>query len=132
MLTKEQEKILRWLLSLKTDIKNTITIGNSHTEYPKGYNDKQIIQKLNEFANLGLITIKWYSTNHTSLNYAVDVTILREGISYFSDKKAAKKENKRRIVESHCAFIISLIALLKSFDNEIIWLLKQLKQLLEQ
>lgn len=40
MLTKDQEKILRWLLSLKTDIKNTITISNSMTKYPNGYTDK--------------------------------------------------------------------------------------------
>lgn len=44
MLTKDQEKILRWLLSLKTDIKNTITISNSMTKYPNGYTDKQIIK----------------------------------------------------------------------------------------
>ena len=47
MLTKDQEKILRWLLSLKADIKNTITISNLMTEYPNGYTDKQIIKKLN-------------------------------------------------------------------------------------
>lgn len=58
MLTKDQEKILHWLLSLKTDIKNTITISNSMTKYPNGYTDKQIIIKLNEFKNLGFVTIK--------------------------------------------------------------------------
>lgn len=46
MLTKDQEKILRWLLSLKADIKNTITISNLMTEYPNGYTDKQIIKKI--------------------------------------------------------------------------------------
>ena len=76
MLTKDQEKILRWLLSLKTDIKNTITISNSMTKYPNGYTDKQIIKKLSEFENLGFVTIKWYSQNHDDLNYAVDVMVL--------------------------------------------------------
>lgn len=71
MLTKDQEKILRWLLSLKTDIKNTITINNSMVEYPNQYTDKQIIQKFNELANLGLISIKWNSPNHNNLDYMI-------------------------------------------------------------
>ena len=129
MLTKDQEKILRWLLSLKTDIKNTITISNSMTKYPNGYTDKQIIKKLSEFENLGFVTIKWYSQNHDDLNYAVDVMVLKDGINYFADKKASIKENKRRFIESNLAVIISFIALLKSFDSEIIWLWKQLMQL---
>lgn len=131
MLTKDQEKILRWLLSLKTDIQNTITISNSMTEYPNGYTDKQIIKKLNEFANLGLISIKWNSPNHNNLDYAIDITILKDGINYFANKKALTKEDKRRFVESNLAVIISLIALLKSFDSEIIWLWKQLMKLLK-
>ena len=131
MLTKDQEKILRWLLSLKTDIKNTITISNSITKYPNGYTDKQIIKKLSEFENLGFVTIKWYSQNHEDLNYAVDVMVLKDGINYFADKKGSIKENKRRFIESNLAVIISFIALLKSFDSEIIWLWKQLMQLLK-
>ena len=95
MLTKDQEKILRWLLSLKTNIKNTITISNSMTEYPNGYTDKQIIKKLNEFANLGLISIKWNSPNHNNLDYAVDVTVLKDSINYFADKKKNRTSNKR-------------------------------------
>lgn len=131
MLTKDQEKILRWLLSLKTDIKNTITINNSMVEYPNQYTDKQIIQKFNELANLGLIAIKWNSPNHNNLDYAIDITILKDGINYFANKKALRKEDKRRFVESNLAVIISLIALLKSFDSEIIWLWKQLMKLLK-
>lgn len=46
-------------------------------------------------------------------------------------KKALRKEDKRRFVESNLAVIISLIALLKSFDSEIIWLWKQLMKLLK-
>lgn len=129
MLTKDQEKI--WLLSLKTNIKNTITINNSMVEYPNQYTDKQIIQKFNELANLGLISIKWNSPNHNNLDYAIDITILKDGINYFANKKALRKEDKRRFVESNLAVIISLIALLKSFDSEIIWLWKQLMKLLK-
>jgi len=131
MLTKDQEKILRWLLSLKTDIKNTITISNSMTEYPNGYTDKQIIKKLNEFENLGFITIKWYSPNHNNLNYAVDVTVLKDSINYFADKKKNRTSNKRDWIKTYIPITISFIALLKSFDTEIIWLWKQLMQLLK-
>lgn len=131
MLTKDQEKILRWLLSLKTDIKNTITISNSITEYPNGYTDKQIIKKLNEFENLGFITIKWYSPNHNNLNYAVDVTVLKDSINYFADKKKNRTSNKRDWIKTYIPITISFIALLKSFDTEIIWLWKQLMQLLK-
>lgn len=131
MLTKDQEKILRWLLSLKTDIKNTITINNSMTEYPNGYTDKQIIKELNRFENLGFITVKWYSPNHNNLNYAVDVTVLKDGINYFADKKKNRTSNKRDWIKTYIPITISFIALLKSFDTEIIWLWKQLMQLLK-
>ena len=131
MLTKDQEKILRWLLSLKTDIKNTITISNLMTEYPNGYTDKQIIKKLNEFENLGFVTIKWYSPNHNNLNYAVDVTVLKDGINYFADKKKNRTSNRRDWIKTYIPITISFIALLKSFDTEIIWLWKQLMQLLK-
>ena len=131
MLTKDQEKILRWLLSLKTNIKNTITISNSMTEYPNGYTDKQIIKKLNEFEYLGFITIKWYSPNHNNLNYAVDVTVLKDSINYFADKKKNRTSNKRDWIKTYIPITISFIALLKSFDTEIIWLWKQLMQLLK-
>lgn len=131
MLTKDQEKILRWLLSLKADIKNTITISNLMTEYQNGYTDKQIIKKLNEFENLGFVTIKWYSPNHNDLNYAVDVTVLKDGINYFADKKKNRTSNRRDWIKTYIPITISFIALLKSFDTEIIWLWKQLMQLLK-
>jgi hypothetical protein len=131
MLTKDQEKILRWLLSLKTDIKNTITISSSMTKYPNGYTDKQIIKKLSEFENLGFVTIKWYSQNHDDLNYAVDVTVLKDGINYFADKKKNRTSNRRDWIKTYIPITISFIALLKSFDTEIIWLWKQLMQLLK-
>lgn len=131
MLTKDQEKILHWLLSLKADIKNTITISNLMTEYPNGYNDKQIIKRLNEFENLGFVTIKWYSPNHNDLNYAVDVTVLKDGINYFADKKKNRTSNRRDWIKTYIPITISFIALLKSFDTEIIWLWKQLMQLLK-
>lgn len=94
-LQKIKRRYYAGLLSLKTDIKNTITISNSTTKYPNGYTDKQIIKKLNEFENLGFVTIKWYSPNHNNLNYAVDVTVLKDGINYFANKKKNRTSNRR-------------------------------------
>ena len=131
MLTKEQEKILQWLLFQKRNTDNTISISNSMSEYPKGYTDKEIIQKLNELANLEIINIKWVSNNHSNLNAYITIKLSREALTYFDNKKNDNKENRRRWIETYGATIISFIALLKSFDKELIWLWKQLVQLLQ-
>ena len=131
MLTKEQEKILQWLLFQKRNTDNTISISNSMSEYPKGYTDKEIIQKLNELANLEIINIKWVSNNHSNLNAYITIKLSREALTYFDNKKNDNKENRRRWIETYGAVIIAFIALLKSFDKELIWLWKQLVQLLQ-
>ena len=131
MLTKEQEKILQWLLFQKRNTDNTISISNSMSEYPKGYTDKEIIQKLNELANLEIINIRWVSNNHSNLNAYITIKLSREALTYFDNKKNDNKENRRRWIETYGATIISFIALLKSFDKELIWLWKQLVQLLQ-
>ena len=131
MLTKEQEKILQWLLFQKRNTDNTISISNSMSEYPKGYTDKEIIQKLNELANLEIINIRWVSNNHSNLNAYITIKLSREALTYFDNKKNDNKENRRRWIETYGAVIIAFIALLKSFDKELIWLWKQLVQLLQ-
>ena len=93
--------------------------------------DDLVSKKLNEFENLGFVTIKWYSPNHNDLNYAVDVTVLKDGINYFADKKKNRTSNRRDWTKTYIPITISFIALLKSFDTEIIWLWKQLMQLLK-
>lgn len=131
MLTKEQEKILQWLLFQKRNTDNTISISNSMSEYPKGYTDKEIIQKLNELANLEIINIRWVSNNHSNLNAYITIKLSREALTYFDNKKHKNKESRRRWIETYGAVIIAFIALLKSFDKELIWLWKQLVQLLQ-
>ena len=131
MLNRQQEKLLRWLLSQKRDINNTIAISNTMTTYPKNYTEKDVIQRLNELENYELINIKWLGADHSTLNTYITISLSKDALSYFDNKKSDSKENKRRWVETSGAFIISLIALIKSFDKEIIWLLKQLMQLLQ-
>ena len=131
MLNKQQENFLKWLLSQKRNIDNTVSISNSMTIYPKNYTEKEIIQTLNELENLELISIKWLGNNHHKLDTYITITLSKEVLNYFDNKKIGRKENRRRWLETNGAFFISLIALLKSFDNEIIWLWKQLMQLLK-
>lgn len=131
MLTDEQERILKWLLDQNTNTDNVISISNSMTKYPNNHDDKYIINKLNELLELNLISIKWYSPEHSSLDYAIDIRITPKGKIYFSEKKKSNRSNRREWVRTYMPSIISLIALLKSFDDEIIWLLKQLAQLLK-
>lgn len=131
MLTKEQENFLRWILSQKRDLDNTITISNSMTTYPKEYTDKDIIQKLGELSNLEFLNTKWISNDHSNLNSYVTIKLSKDALTYFDNKKSDNKENRRRRLETYGVFIISLISLLKSFDKELIWLWKQLMQLLK-
>lgn len=131
MLNKQQEKFLHWLLSQKRDINNTTSISNTMTTYPKNYTEKDVIQKLNELENYELISIKWLGTDRDNLNTYITISFSKDALKYFDDKKSNHKEDKRRGVETYGATIISLIALFKSFDKEIIWLWKQLMRLLQ-
>ena len=132
MLTKEQKNFLRWLLSQKRDINNTISISNSMTTYPKNYTEKDVIQMLNELENYELISIKWLGGNHRNLDIYITITLSKDALNYFNNKKSDSKENRRRWVETYGASFIALIAVLKSFDKELIWLWKQLMRLLKQ
>lgn len=120
MLTKEQENFLKWLLSQKANVNNVIYIGNSVTTYPTGYNDKDVIQRLNELENLSLIKIKWCGPHHDNLNLAIDVTILQDGVNYFTKKKKDKITNKRDWIKTYIPITISLISLIVSIAALII------------
>lgn len=131
MLNKQQEKFLYWLLSQKRDMNNTISISNSMTTYPKNYTERDVIQNLNELENYELISIKWLGNNHHNLNMYITITLSKDALGYFNNKKNNNKENRRRWLETTGTFIVASVALLKSFDNEIIWLWRQLMQLLK-
>lgn len=131
MLNKQQEEFLHWLLSQKRDINNTTSISNAMTTYPKNYTEKDVIQRLNELENYELISIKWLGTNRSNLDNYVTISFSKDALNYFDNKKNDIKENKRRRVETYGIAIMSLIALLKSFDKELISLWKQLMQLLQ-
>lgn len=55
----------------------------------------------------------------------------KKGWCIFADKKKNRTSNRRDWIKTYIPITISFIALLKSFDTEIIWLWKQLMQLLK-
>ena len=130
-LTKEQERILKHIISLPKNGRNTVSIGNQMTTYPENIDDKKLIQVLTYLEQINFIKIKWISVHHDNLNYAVDITLLPDGSNYFDNKKEQSKSNRRKWIKTYIPIIISLIALVKSFETEIISILKLIVQLLK-
>ena len=77
-LTKEQERILKHIISLPQNAQNTVSIGNQMTTYPDDIDDKELIQILTYLEQINFIKIKWYGVHHGNLTYAVDITLLPE------------------------------------------------------
>ena len=119
MLTKDQEKILTHILSLKRSSQNSVSIGNQTTSYPIGTDEKELIRILNVFEQQNLISLKWNGADHNSLNYAVDITILPNGDSYFYDKKIAKKNKRWDRLKWITPLIISILSLVWNICNTI-------------
>ena len=130
-LTKEQERILKHIISLPKNGRNTVSIGNQMTTYPENIDDKKLIQVLTYLEQIDFIKIKWIGVHHDNLNYAIDVTLLLDGNNYFDNKKEQSKSNRREWIKTYIPIIISLIALLKSFSTEITSILKLIMQLLK-
>ena len=117
MLNKQQEKFLCWLLSQKRDINNTISISNSMTTYPKNYTEKDVIQRLNELENYELISIKWLGNNHRNLDAYITITLSKDALNYFDNKKRSKVINRRDWIKTYVsvfALIISIISMIIS------------------
>lgn len=132
LLTKEQERILEHLISLPKSTQNVVSIGNQMPTYPDNINDKELIQILTYLEQINFIKIKWTSVHHDNLTYAVDVTLLPDGNNYFTNKKEKSKSNRREWVKTYIPIIISLVALIKSFESEITLILKLIMQLLKK
>ena len=65
MLTKEQENILRFLLSLPRDTNNRITV--SRKNYNLDYSESDFINKLRDMETLGYFEIKYLTGHHDTL-----------------------------------------------------------------
>ena len=130
-LSRKQEKLLRYVLQQPRNSQNQISLGNQMPNYPKEAYDKEIIRALNMFEKYNLIKIKWYGTERDNLDMAVTIDILPDGESYFKNKKNNKVNLRREWIRTYIPVTLSLIALLKSFQPEIISLVKLIMQSLK-
>lgn len=112
MLTKEQEKILKHILSLNLSPQNSVSIGNQMETYPNGVEEKELIRILNVLEQNRYIQLKWYGTNHNNLNIAVDIFILPNGANYFTNKKVSFVKWVIPLAISTTSLIVSIIALI--------------------
>ncbi len=128
-LSRKQEKLLRYVLQQPRNSQNEISLGNQMPNYPKEADDKEIIQALNMFEKYNLMKVKWYGTNRDNLDMTVTIDILPDGENYFKNKKNNKTSSRREWVRTYIPIILSTIALLKSFQSEIISVVKLIVQL---
>lgn len=130
-LSRKQEKLLKYVLQQPRNSQNEISLGNQMSNYPKELDDKEIIQALNMFEKYNLMKVKWYGANRDNLDMAVTIDILPDGENYFKNKKNNKTSSRREWVRTYIPIILSTIALLKSFQSEIISVVKLIVQLLK-
>lgn len=131
ILSRKQEKLLKYILKQECNSQNQISLGNQMPNYPKEADDKEIIQALNIFEKYNLIKIKWYGTERDNLDMAIAIDILSDGENYFKNKKSNKVNLRREWIRTYIPVTLSLIALLKSFQSEIISLVKLIMQSLK-
>lgn len=131
MLNKQQEDILKYILSLPRDSSNTVSIGNQMDTYPPDMDDDTLLQMLHTFEESSLVRLHWNTSKRYNLNIPVDITILPDGESYFKAKKKSKKTDRRDWIRTYIPITISTIALIKSFMPEITSVVKLIAQLLK-
>ena len=71
MHTKEQENIIRFLLSLPRDTNNRITV--SRKNYNLDYSESDFINKLRDMETLGYFEIKYLTGHHDTLKTYIEV-----------------------------------------------------------
>lgn len=111
MLTKEQEDILQYILSLPRSLQNSVSIGTQIKTYPNEIEEKSLIRILNVLEQNSYIRLKWHGTNHNSLNFAVDIFILPDGDNYFTNKKIIKRNKRIDFIKWIIPLFISIISL---------------------
>mgnify|MGYP004441670381 FL=1 len=87
------------------------------TTYPKNYTEKDVIQRLNELENYELISIKWLGNNHRNLDAYITITLSKDALNYFDNKKRSKVINRRDWIKTYVsvfALIISIISMIIS------------------
>lgn len=118
MLTKQQEKILKYLLSLKRDNQNRANISKGNYTL-QDISENDFITCLYYFEQCNLINTYWYDTHKKDFGKSIRIELLPSALSYFDNKRVNKKSNRRDIIKTYIPIIISSISLLKSFEEEI-------------
>lgn len=115
MLTKEQEKILTFLLSLPRDTNNRITV--SRKNYNLDYSESDFINKLRDIETLGYFEIKYLTGHHNTLKTYIEVIPNGNTLSYFMDKKNKESQKRRDLIKWLIPVIISSLSLLWNILN---------------
>lgn len=89
-----------------------------------------IVKSLYSLSNNGCIVIKAKSV-HDDFNRFWDLELTSIGTHYFENKSEIRKEKINKQFQFWLPVIISIIALFKSFDKEVISLWKLIEQLLK-
>lgn len=113
MLTKEQEIILKYLLSLERNVDNKTNISRS-TYTLTNVSETDFISTINYFEKLGLINKHWYDIHQRDFNRSIEIEFLPEAITYFKNKKVNKSNKRKEFVKWLLPLIISIMALLIS------------------
>lgn len=113
MLTKDQEKTLKYLLSIERNSDNQISVGRNNYSL-NNVTEKDFISYLNLFENSNLIKIHWHSPHHDNLICFVDITLLPDAINYFKTKKSNKKKTIKEDIKWLIPLIISILSLICS------------------
>jgi hypothetical protein len=119
MLNKQQEKVLKFLLSLPRDIDNTVSVSNSMCTIPSSISETEFITILNSLEQNGFLELKWINKNHENLNNYVTITILNE--NYFIEKSANKRKNLKDNIKWIITLIISILSLVWNICNTIMY-----------
>lgn len=113
MLTKDQEKVLKYLLSIERNSDNQISVGRNNYSL-NDVAEKDFISYLNLLEKAGLIELHWHSPHHDNLIYFVDITLLPDAINYFKTKKSNKKKTIKEDIKWLIPLIISILSLICS------------------
>jgi hypothetical protein len=119
MLNKQQEKVLKFLLSLPRDIDNTVSVSNSMCTIPSNISETEFITILNSLEQNGFLKLKWINKNHDNLNNYVTITILNE--NYFKEKSANNIKNLKDNIKWLIPLIISILSLIWNICNTIMY-----------
>lgn len=117
MLSKEQEKILQFLLSLPRDSQNRINV--SRNTYTLDFSENVFLNKLRDIETLGFFKIHYLTGHHDTLKTYIEIIPDKSMLIYFDDKISQKSQKRKDTIKWLIPVIISTLALLWNVFNTI-------------